>query len=348
MPLTNTVILAAAGSRKTTSIVDEALASTGDRVLVTTYTLDNLRQLRTYFERRCGCVPAHITLMTWYSFLVQHCVRPYQRRAGLSRRVKGLYFDVVPPAVARRVPKKNRAQYYLTADARIYRDRTAEFAVDSNVATGGLTISRLEQIWSRMFVDEVQDLAGWDLDVLDALFASKLTITCVGDVRQATYATANTVKNGKYRGRGMWEWFQQRADQGTVGVTVRNESYRCNQAVCDFADGLYPDMPATKAVDVPATNHDGVVRVRPTEVEEYVREYCPVVMRYSRAVDVGNLNAINFGAAKGLTFDRVLIFPTKEMFRYFDKGVGNALADATRAKFYVAITRARFSVGIVG
>jgi DNA helicase-2/ATP-dependent DNA helicase PcrA len=54
----------------------------------------------------------------------------------------------------------------------------------------------------------------------------------------------------------------------------------------------------------------------------------------------------NFGQSKGLSFERVLIFPTKQMKKWiFDND--HELRPATRAKFYVAITRARYSVGIV-
>jgi DNA helicase-2/ATP-dependent DNA helicase PcrA len=54
----------------------------------------------------------------------------------------------------------------------------------------------------------------------------------------------------------------------------------------------------------------------------------------------------NFGASKGKTFDRVLIYPTKDMLDWINDNNKN-LKSVVRAKFYVAITRARFSVGIV-
>ncbi len=54
---------------------------------------------------------------------------------------------------------------------------------------------------------------------------------------------------------------------------------------------------------------------------------------------------MNFGEAKGLGFDRVLIYPTKPILDFI---LNNKNLDGTsRAKFYVAITRARHSVGIV-
>lgn len=56
--------------------------------------------------------------------------------------------------------------------------------------------------------------------------------------------------------------------------------------------------------------------------------------------------SINFGNSKGITYDRVLIYPTLEMKKWL-KDNNYILKDITRAKFYVGITRARYSVGIV-
>jgi DNA helicase-2/ATP-dependent DNA helicase PcrA len=56
--------------------------------------------------------------------------------------------------------------------------------------------------------------------------------------------------------------------------------------------------------------------------------------------------AINMGESKGLTFDRVLIYPTITMKNWM-KNNSITLKPKTRSQFYVAITRARYSVGIV-
>ena len=48
-----------------------------------------------------------------------------------------------------------------------------------------------------MFVDEMQDLAGYDLALLEKLFGSALPVTAVGDPRQGTYSTNNSAKKIK-------------------------------------------------------------------------------------------------------------------------------------------------------
>ncbi|MDX9774317.1 MAG: hypothetical protein RBT40_00005, partial [Petrimonas sp.] len=46
------------------------------------------------------------------------------------------------------------------------------------------------------------------------------------------------------------------------------------------------------------------------------------------------------------SFDRVLIYPTKPFIDWL-KDNNASLADTSRSKFYVAITRAKYRVGIV-
>jgi DNA helicase-2/ATP-dependent DNA helicase PcrA len=55
---------------------------------------------------------------------------------------------------------------------------------------------------------------------------------------------------------------------------------------------------------------------------------------------------VNFGLSKGQSFDRVLIFPTNNMRSWLTNNHQN-LAPKTRAQFYVGVTRAKYSVGIV-
>lgn len=57
----------------------------------------------------------------------------------------------------------------------------------------------------------------------------------------------------------------------------------------------------------------------------------------------------NFGSSKGLGFDRVLILPAESQMHFVLDGVAPFPADAETAqnKMYVAITRARYSLGFI-
>jgi DNA helicase-2/ATP-dependent DNA helicase PcrA len=70
-------------------------------------------------------------------------------------------------------------------------------------------------------------------------------------------------------------------------------------------------------------------------------------LREKRTVKVNDgYAAINMGESKGLTFDRVLIYPTGTMKSWM-KNHSKTLQPKTRSQFYVAVTRAKYSVGIV-
>lgn len=337
----NTVVISAAGSRKTQRIVDEALDATGP-VLITTYTNENRAQIVRRIERAAGLVPDHITIMGWFSFLIGQCAKPYQRAiTGAPLQIGGLNF--VAPTTDRRIPRTNARHYYFDRNYDVYRGQVAEFVHFLNDATDGAVMQRLGRIYSHVFVDEVQDLAGWDLEVLDLLFESPISTLAVGDPRQSTFTTNRSPKNKKYRGAGIVDWFEERPER--CRIETKKENYRCTQAICDFADALFPDLPPTLSTDVRDSDHSGIFTVLRADVPAYVDEHRPQVLQDRKNTDTLGLPAMNIGVAKGSTFDRVLIFPTGPMKKYLQDGDSSKLKAPER--FYVAVTRARYSVAFV-
>lgn len=337
----NTAILAAAGSRKTEYIVDSALAVTDGRVLITTYTNENQRQIVQRIEQKVGTMPPHITVIGWFSFLIAHCAKPYQQaRVGEPLLINGLNFK----GSRNRFARKSENRYFLDSNNDLYRDGVSDFVVTLNGDTNGAVVRRLENIYAHILVDEVQDLVGYDLDVLDMLLASTVRLTLVGDPRQHTLSTNIGPRNKKYRGSGIKDWFAERS--GACGLQTRDVSYRCNQTICDFADAIYPEMPKTRSYEVGETGHDGIFYISPKRVAEYLDEFRDVtVLRDSKRADTLGLPAMNIGVSKGSTFDRVMIFPTKPMVEYLMKRDPSKLRAPER--LYVAVTRAKFSVAFV-
>ncbi|MBI5418386.1 UvrD-helicase domain-containing protein [Candidatus Poribacteria bacterium] len=68
-----------------------------------------------------------------------------------------------------------------------------------NKKTNGKVIDRLSRIYTYIFIDEVQDLAGYDLELLNLFFKCNSATLLVGDLRQGTYSTNSTSKNKKYK-----------------------------------------------------------------------------------------------------------------------------------------------------
>lgn len=337
----NLAIIAAAGSRKTEHIVDSALAVKDEPVLITTYTLENQRQILNRIHDKVGPMPSNLTVLGWFSFLIAQGARPYQRAlTGSPGTIKGLNFK---GRRSRYVGRDNTDRFYFDAGWDMYRDGVSDFVVHLNEVTEGAVINRLERIYRHVFIDEVQDLVGWDLELLDLLFASSMSVTIVGDPRQHTLSTNLGPKNRQYRGAGFLDWLEQRHDICTL--ERRNENYRSNQAICDFADKIYPEMSPTVSRQSQKTGHDGVFFIREDEAIAYFEEHRPVVLRDSKVFECLGLPARNIGVAKGSTFDRVLLFPTRPILRYLKDGDSSKLKAPER--LYVAVTRARYSVAIV-
>lgn len=84
--------------------------------------------------------------------------------------------------------------------------------------------------------------------------------------------------------------------------------------------------------------------VHPRDVDAYVAAFKPLPLRWSKstAKAFDHLEFMNFGAAKGLTRKRVLVFPTAKMEKLLQQG--RALEDSAAAHLYVAVTRAEQSV----
>ncbi len=339
-PGENVAILAVAGARKTETIIEAALAEPDAKTLITTYTTENLRQITRRIQDRTGVIPSHIRLAGWFSFLLSDAIRPYQHavfsRVGL---VRGLNFD----GKRQRFAHRGDRHYYLDSRHDVYKDGMADLACYADKASDGAVTSRLERVFDRVLIDEVQDLVGYDLDFLDLLFKSRVAVTVVGDPRQYTIATNQTPKNKKYRGAGLADWIAERSKY--CQRQDRSVSDRCSQGICDFASALFPGLPALQAGGTAQTGHDGIHQIEPHEVHDYFDEHHPVVLRDSKRTDTLGYPAINIGIAKGSTFDRVLIFPTKPMKQY--------LADQDLSKLkkperlYVAVTRARHSATFV-
>jgi len=336
----NTAIIAAAGSGKTECLVEKALAVEDGNVLITTYTDENQRHIINRIEQKVGFVPKHITVMGWFTFLITQCIKPYQQAlTNTPFLIRGLNFR----GEGNRFTKKVKLEYFIDSNGDLYRDRVSDLAFQVDLKTNGVVIKRLEAIYTHLLIDEVQDMVGYDLDVLDLLLDSRINIIAVGDPRQHTYETNRGPKGKKYHGSGLTRWFSERKSKCSI-VTL-DVSYRCNQVICDFADAIFPELPKTKSREVRCTGHDGIFIVCESQLQNYLCEHSPVALRYDKRTDTFGFQAFNIGVLKGSEFDRVVVFPTKKWLTYLkDKDVSKL---TSKEKLYVAVTRARFSVAFV-
>lgn len=340
----NRVIIACAGSGKTTRLVNEALVNRERRIAIITYTTNNTREIIKRFGELNSGVPKHVDVVTWFGFLLRECARPYQRSKYADKRIESLLF--VNQQSARYIAEDDTARHYFANGDLIYSDKIAKFVVECEERSSQSVSARLGQIYTDVFIDEFQDLAGWDLEVVRLLLESGIRVTLVGDPRQHIYSTNSSSKNKQHLGSGIVKLLQKWEKNGLCTLEPMSGTWRCNSAICRFVNALWPGMAPMTSLRTDTTDHDGVFLVAESSLEDYIQRYRPQVLRYNKSAETYGCEALNFGLAKGLEFERVLIVPTGPIRKYLQTGE-LAHVEASRDKLHVAVTRARHSVAFV-
>ena len=368
----NTLIVAVAGSGKTTYLINKASEIQGESVLISTYTEVNEAQIREKIVKKLGYIPSNITIQTWFSFLLQHGVRPYQSVLNESLHDEEIGFYLTSEKSGKKVDmqgnpvmyqgrplywgeEKDFKKFYFTRGMSVYSDKISKFVFNCNKKSNNAVIERITRIFDHIFIDEIQDLAGYDLELIKLFFNSHSSVLLVGDPRQVTYLTHHSPKFEKYSNGQIKQFVENELGkriQCVVDETTLNASHRNNQPICNYSARLYPSLPIPSACiceqcRTNPTNHEGVFLIKPNDVGKYLSIYNPVQLRWSSATKCNpHFQMRNFGESKGLSFNRVLIYPTKKMAEWI-RDHRSELKNEVRAKFYVGITRARRSVAII-
>lgn len=344
----NRAIIASAGSGKTTQIIEEVIEKETS-ILVVTYTKQNTLLLKKSIEKKVGYIPANISIMTWHSFLLKHCIRPF--RSSLSENeIKGIDFKTAITNYY--IPEKNTKKFYFSSKYTLYAKRATKFAISCNNASNGSVIKRLENIFKEIYIDEVQDMAGEDVDLIRLLLESKIKVTIVGDPRQAIYFTTTSSKNKRIKGSNFVEVIKEWENLGLLKIDYKNYSYRCCQEICDLSDALFPEIePKTKSKNHTIVQHTGIFVIKESDLENYIKEIQPVVLRWSKSAKLPltdlNYPKLNIGLSKGATFEHVIILCTDSFKKFIQEGI-IPNQNKARCELYVAITRAKYSVAFVG
>ncbi len=135
----NKIVIAAAGSGKTTYLVKEAVRIREERVLVITYTESNEAEIRRKFFELVGHVPANVVITTWFSFLITHGVMPFQG-SMFDFSVAGMVLVSTQSGLKYRTrqdqpvfwAEEDIDKHYFDPSRRIYSDKLAKLAIRCN------------------------------------------------------------------------------------------------------------------------------------------------------------------------------------------------------------------------
>ncbi|RXZ70184.1 hypothetical protein EPT53_04340 [Fusobacterium necrophorum] len=363
----NKVIFAAAGNGKTYNLCNEAMSiaqKSKKYVLLVSYTNEGISAIEKEYKKwNFGVIDYNVKIITWYSFLLQELIKPYQPFISLRKNVnrledygaensiKGILFLEDKKDTISKI-KKDSWEYYIHQKSNLLKkDKVSQLAHVCLDELKDYVVTRLESIYSNIFFDEIQDCAGWDLEVLKELFKSKLSITCFGDYKQTTFRTNNSPKNKQYRDSKIRFFFERlnTKKKKECEVFYKNTTRRFNKEICNFINTIYRDkeseVTSEEAIDLEIL-HTGVYIIETEYLEEYCRCYNPTIMRYNKKSKINfkhNCRIFNYGASKGQTFDRVVIIPVSTVNEFIYKGTEIKTLQ-TRSKFYVACTRPRYSI----
>ena len=342
----NRLTLAVAGSRKTQGIVEAcAAAGEAERILVLTYTTANQAELSNRLASLAGDHP-HVEVRGWFSFLIGNFARPFLPYLYVGKRVRGFDFKS-PPQQGIGTWEWRR---YFNHEGEVRKVHLPQLADRIEETSGGAGIRRIERLYDRIFIDEVQDLCGYDLEILSRLMDSRIQLEMVGDIRQAILATnERESKNKPFMYMGIWSWFKAQEKKGRLLIDQRCETWRCSPLIASLADSLFgPEwgFDCTISKNSRSTGHDGIFLIRPQHVEAYVEQFEPMALRHSLASGKQfALEYLTFGESKGLNRERILIAPTQPIAAFLSKET--PLDPRQAARFYVAVTRAEQSVAII-
>ncbi len=372
----NTIYIAAAGSGKTTLILNQVFAKLTDgnlekKIGIITYTRKNQENIKARILKKFQYIPSSIQLMGWYSFLLDYWIRPFKGDVlpELYDRHVGMYFTDHPSGLRKgnngtyyRTYKKGELwkKYFIKNKCDLFSDKLSEFAMECFNLNKNELINRISNIFDVIYVDEAQDLSGWDFDIIKILAKSqKIDVILCGDPRQNTYSTNFGIKNEAYNGSPdsyAKNCINTSAHQYiNIDYKTLQASHRCCEGICNFSNNLMLSLPKTYACECEKcrkqrsqySHKQGMFLLSSSMEQSYIDSCKPISLiwdiRFKRSVKTKEY--FNYAESKGLEFDTVLIYPTKMVLDYL--AGKQTLNNLSLRKLYVAITRARYSCAIV-
>ena len=238
---------------------------------------------------------------------------------------------------------------HLTREGRVYPSLLGKLAFDLIKESKGRAIQRLECLYDSLYIDEGQDLRGNDLNVLLELLKSSIDVHIVLDPRQSTLSTApkDTMYKKQYCFASILDLYKLWEKKHLLEINYMSESKRFTGEIARFSDLIFGDayeFPATKSKVSQRGVHDGIFLIDIKKLSEYSFEYHATVLAVQKSQKIDAFESVNFGKSKGMTRNDVVIKATQPIEDLLMKG--KRLPPSSACGFYVAVTRARYSVAL--
>ena len=319
------LMLAVAGSGKTTYLI--SLLNLEQRFLLVTYTRNNYEHLKRSVIRKFGYFPDNIKVLKYFQFVYSFCYKPF---CGLDKKTNGICFKLPPEHSRYRL---GTDEFYRTKSGRLYHNRIAHYC--STKCADGIKV-RLDKYYDYFLIDEVQDFAGHDFNLLLNILPDRCETICVGDFFQHTYDTSldGNVRSSLYKKLRPYikEWEKVDVEVDTSSLA---KTRRCSNEICEFVTGLGISIESTGEAK-------GSVFLVDDELacEEIINNSL-IPKLFLRDSGKFYCAGLNWGASKGMDhFVDVCVVLNKSSFDLYKKDKLNELNPQTKNKLYVACTRA--------
>jgi len=325
------VIFAVAGSGKTTLIIDNLCLE--KKALIITYTNNNLDNLRTKIIKRWGYLPENIKLYSYYNFLYSYCYRPF---LSYTTKAKGINWK---PNL--NIYAKNDARY-IDDYRRLYSNRIAKFLDEQTVLQD--INDRIVKYFDVMFIDEIQDFAGHDFNLLKSFAKIKIAMLLVGDFYQHTFDTS---RDGKVNNTLHDDYAKYKQAFEKMGIQVDTvtliKSHRCNPEICDFIHQqlgiqIMSHKTGISQIIVIPNDADALVVFQDNKIiklfyQEHHKYPC---------------HSKNWGECKGEDkYEDVCVVLNKTSWDQYKNGALMNLPQQTKNKLYVACSRTKGNLYLV-
>jgi len=323
------VIFAVAGSGKTTHITSKLTLD--KRFLIITYTTNNIMTLRNSIIRKFGYFPENIQLQSYFKFLYSFCFKPLLSYCVKSKGINWQY----PPSFTLRF-KRTNIKFYLDTSNRLYSNRIAKLCEAKDILSD--INSRIEKYFDYIYIDEIQDFAGHDFNLLKSIAKANCEILFVGDYFQHTFDTSSdgNVNKGIFDDYNSYKKLFQNMGL-TVDTTTLQKSFRCSQTVCDFIQNNIGISISAK------TNRISNIKLidNQSEADTVINDNSIVKLFYKEHYKY-DCYSQNWGNSKGMDhFNDVCVILNKNTKMAFDKQQIFSLSPQTKNKLYVACSRAK-------
>jgi hypothetical protein len=322
------VIFAVAGSGKTTHIINKLTLD--KRFLILTYTTNNITTLRNRIIQKFGHFPENIKLQSYFVFLNSFCFKPL---LSYCVKTKGINWKQ-PPKFTFNL-KRTNSLFYLDKNKRLYYNRIAKLCEIGKILPD--INNRIEKYYDCLFIDEIQDFAGHDFDLLKSITQANCEILFVGDFFQHTFDTSNdgNVNKGLFNNYNSYKKLFQKMGL-IVDTTTLQNSYRCSKVICDFIQNNIGIPISTKTDKISSIK----IIDNQADTDAIINDNSIVKLFYKEHYKY-NCCSQNWAASKGIDdFYDVCVVLNKTTKQKFDKQQLTELNPQTKNKLYVACSRA--------